>query len=280
MTTDRKLTWKNHIQQLKADYVRRLNLLKTLSNHEWGADKFVLLRLHKMLIRSKIDYGSIIYITAKNTTLKMLDVIHHSAIRIATGAFRLNPTTSLLNEAGEPILKELMEKLLLSYTISLLNKSDHPTHQYMLKTENGQSSPKNHTPVQLYVKTISQNLNLQLLKVQPRTFHNTPLWLFDELDIKLELTNYKKTETQTSVYTTKFRELQENLNGFVFHFTGASKTPDVCKIAIVEENETIVYQLPNTISVHQTEAEAVLKSIEKASTNTHEAIAICTDSQS
>ena len=54
-----KLSYRNHIQNLKTALIPSVNILKMLSYKHWGADKKSLIRIYKALVRSKIDYGSI-----------------------------------------------------------------------------------------------------------------------------------------------------------------------------------------------------------------------------
>ena len=54
---DRKLSFIPHIKYLKAKCLKAL--LKVLT--DWGAGRTVLLQLYRSLIRSKLDYGSIVY---------------------------------------------------------------------------------------------------------------------------------------------------------------------------------------------------------------------------
>ena len=62
---DRKLSFIPHIKYLKAKCLKALNLLKVLSHTDWGADRTVLLQQYCSLIRSKLDYGSIVYGSAR-----------------------------------------------------------------------------------------------------------------------------------------------------------------------------------------------------------------------
>ena len=66
---DRKLSFIPHIKYLKAKCLKALNLLKALSHTNWGEDRTVPLQLYQSLIRSKLDYGSIVY--------GSLDTVHH-----------------------------------------------------------------------------------------------------------------------------------------------------------------------------------------------------------
>ena len=76
---DRKLSFIPHIKYLKAKCLKALNLLKVLSHTDWGADRTVLLQLYRSLIRSKLDYGSIVYGSARPSYIRSLDTVHHQA---------------------------------------------------------------------------------------------------------------------------------------------------------------------------------------------------------
>ena len=85
----------------------------------WGGDRTVLLNLYRSLIRSKLDYGSIVYGSARKSYLKSLDTIHHQGLRLALGAFRTSPIESLYAESNEPSLYIRREKLSLQYVTKL-----------------------------------------------------------------------------------------------------------------------------------------------------------------
>ena len=125
---ERKLSFIPHIKYLKAKCLKAMNLLKVLSHTNWGADRTVLLQLYRSLIRSKLDYGSIVYGSAIKSYLLMLDTVHHQGLRLALGAFRTSPVESLYVEANEPSLYLRREKPLLYNTPSDLQL----THQTLL----------------------------------------------------------------------------------------------------------------------------------------------------
>ena len=101
---------------MKAKCLKSLNILKVLSHTTWGADRKTLLQLYRSLIHSKLDYGSIVYGSAR--ILAMLDPIHHQGLRLALGAFRTSPTASIYVEADEPSLNTLREKLSLNMLLA------------------------------------------------------------------------------------------------------------------------------------------------------------------
>ena len=87
MIFDQKLTWESHIKNLIAACQKEIKMLKILANKSWGADTSTLLTIYRSLIRSKIDYGSIVYNSARTTLLKKLETVHNFAVRIALGAY-------------------------------------------------------------------------------------------------------------------------------------------------------------------------------------------------
>ena len=66
---------------------------------EWGANRNTL--LNRSLIRSKLDYGSIIYRSARKRCLKTLDPIYHGGLRLVLEVLRTSPSKSLYAEANE-----------------------------------------------------------------------------------------------------------------------------------------------------------------------------------
>ena len=78
---ERKLSFIPHIKQLKANCQKTLNLLRVVAHTDWGADRKVLLNLYRTIIRSKLDFGCIIYESARNSYVQMLDPIHHQGLR-------------------------------------------------------------------------------------------------------------------------------------------------------------------------------------------------------
>ena len=133
---DRKLTFKNHIQYLKNSCQRALDILRVVGHTDWGADRIVLLRLYRLLVRSKLDYGCIVYGSARRSILKQLDPIHHQGLRIALGAFRTSPAQSLYIEAHEPSLTTRRLKLSLNYVLKLTSLPENTAYSCVFEPQN------------------------------------------------------------------------------------------------------------------------------------------------
>ena len=108
---DRKLSFIPHLKYLRNKCCKAINLLKVISCKGWGSDTDTLLKLYRALIRSKLDYGCIVYGSARKSYLQLLDPIKNQALRICLGAFRTSPMKSLEVEANELPLILRREKL-------------------------------------------------------------------------------------------------------------------------------------------------------------------------
>ena len=100
---DRMLSFIPHRKYVKKKALKPLNILNVIGNNEWGADRKVMLRLYRSLIRSQLDYGCIVYGSARKYYLQMLDPIHNQGLRICLGAFRTS-VESLYVDAHKPCL--------------------------------------------------------------------------------------------------------------------------------------------------------------------------------
>ena len=66
-----------HLKYVKKKGLIALNILKYLGKTECGVDQKVIFRLYRSLVRSKLDYGCIVYGFARKYYLPMLDPIHN-----------------------------------------------------------------------------------------------------------------------------------------------------------------------------------------------------------
>ena len=108
--------------------LKALNILNVIDSTEWGADRKVMLRLYISLVRSKVDYGCIVYGSARKSYLQMLDPVHNKGLRLSLGAFRTSPVESLYVDAHEPYLGARRAKLSLQYAFKIRPLPKHPTH--------------------------------------------------------------------------------------------------------------------------------------------------------
>ena len=98
---DNHISFIPHLRYLKQKCLKALNLLRVVSSTKWGTDEKTLLHLYRTLIRSKLDYGSVVYSSARKSYLQMLDPVQNHALHFCLGAFRTSPVSSLHVEANE-----------------------------------------------------------------------------------------------------------------------------------------------------------------------------------
>ena len=196
---DRKLSFIPHIKYLKAKCLKALNLLKVLSHTDWGADRTVLLQLYRSLIRSKLDYGSIVYGSARKSYLMMLDTVHHQGLRLALGAFRTSPVESLYLEAEEPSLYLRREKLALQYAIRLAANPSNPTFKVTFAPHISQdlidlydNKPNAIRSFGLRIAPLLTSANINKEQIETHSVSEIPSWCIRKPIIDLSLHSEKK----------------------------------------------------------------------------------------
>jgi len=127
---DKKLSFLPRLRYLKNKCTKALNLLRVVAHTSWGADQHTLLHLYRSRIRSKLDYGSVVYGSARGSYLQMLDPVQNHALRLCVGAYRTSPTSCHCVPANEPPLHNRRRKLSIQYCLKdhHLHKIVHITH--------------------------------------------------------------------------------------------------------------------------------------------------------
>ena len=118
---DRRLTSRAHVTYLKTVCDKALKVLRVIGHTGWGADKAVLLRLYRVLIRSKLDYGCIVYGSASMSVLRTLDAAHHCRFTHLSGSFSYV-------KAGETSLSLRRLRLAMNYVLKLQSVPENPAY--------------------------------------------------------------------------------------------------------------------------------------------------------
>jgi len=99
-----RLRWGAHVESLTTSCLPIINLLRSISHRNWGADRTLLIKLYKTLVLSRLDYAAPLYACASPTLLSKLNVIQNACLRLAIGCRKTTPTPSLEVEAHVPPL--------------------------------------------------------------------------------------------------------------------------------------------------------------------------------
>ena len=182
---DRKLTWGPHIKNLKARCLKSLDILKALSHTSWGADRKHMLLLYKALVFSKLSYGCEVYSSATEGRLKTLDSIHNAGIRIASGAFKSSPISSMLVDSGELPLDLCRKSILIKYFFRVQRLSDSLTCQeifnksYFSYYNEHKKCPK---PFRYRIHKVLEELDVPKNTIQPCKISSVPPWNLPEVE--------------------------------------------------------------------------------------------------
>ena len=124
---DSHLSFKKHISVLKTQCKEALNLIRVVAHLKWGGDRDTLLMLYRTIVRSKLDYGCIVYGTALSANLRQLDSIHNARLRLALGAFCTSPVSSIYTTNETP-LEQRRLKLSMHHYLKTRACTDNPAH--------------------------------------------------------------------------------------------------------------------------------------------------------
>lgn len=125
---DSRLNWKAHVEKIREYCRKSVNILRSLTATEWGADRETLLHQYRAMVRSRMDYGSIVYGAALEQTLKPLDTIANEFMGIATGAMKTIPIQSLQTTANEKPLALRRKELTLKYYFKMSAQLKNPVY--------------------------------------------------------------------------------------------------------------------------------------------------------
>ena len=121
-----------HINYLKTKTMQSINLVKKILAHtNWGANHSSVLTIYRSVIRSKLDYGSIVYGSARKSYLSILEPVANTALWLSLGAFCTFPIPSLHALTGEPPLSIRCDQLALHFYYRL-NGNKKSSLQYNL----------------------------------------------------------------------------------------------------------------------------------------------------
>lgn len=255
LTFNTTLSWAPHVKILKSACRRRLDLIKTLSSKSWGADRNTLLTTYRAIIRAKLDYGSVIYGSASEHVLNQLNSIQTTAVRLAIGAFRSSPNSSVLAESYEPPISLRRIGMELSGPLE-------PTMEVLEELfENRPSLPR---PLSLRRKHSTLELDFLMPEVSPRRIQPLPPWntLRPTINFDMHLEMRKKITISENQIRNLFDELVETK--FKNHkkcFTDGSILNENRGCAITLDDSILGFKLPQFFSIFSCEAYAILQAL-------------------
>ena len=127
-----------------------------------------------------MDYGCIVYGSARPSYIKLLDTVHHQGLRLSLGEFRPSTVESLYVEANEPSLENIRIKLGMQYAIKLKAYPSNPAHDCVFNPLHGNvydKQPNTIQPFGLRVDIHFENSDINLDDIAPIVIPENPPWL-------------------------------------------------------------------------------------------------------
>ncbi|XP_072375682.1 uncharacterized protein [Diabrotica undecimpunctata] len=276
---DSRLTWNTYIQEMKGNCLKNINILKSLAHFQWGTDEEVLLTVYRSIIRSKIDYGSFVHMSASRSHLKALDSVHNTGLKICLSAFRSSPAQSMYCEANEPPLWLRRQHLLLSYAASLSANPQNPVDQLIIQP----NSLIHHSQTTRAAQSLSRILNSILDGFDlSATFHISthPPWHKQLPNVNTSLCSFNKHDTPKAIMKQLFLDIFNQNQFCKVLYTDASKNDVGVSSAVVSPfSATKLIKLPAVCSVYTAELYGIVEAFRMLKP-TDRNVAICTDSLS
>lgn len=221
--------------------------------------------IYRSVIRSTLDYGSIVYGTAANTHLNSLESVQNVCLRLVLGAFRTSPAISLCAEADEPPLLIRRQVLLSNYAIKIASMPQHPTFNVLYKSTFKATKtikPLAHQVTELFEK-IKLNNAIQQLDTSSVCTASTPPWLFNSSLVNLDLSVYEKKINQPSFFASQYKLLIEKFDSPITIFTDGSKHEKTTGLGYVDvQNQTErIMKLSPFCSIFTAEMLAILEAL-------------------
>ena len=265
---DRKLSFLSHLKYVKARCLKALDVLRVVGHTTWGADKTTLLRLYRALIRSILDYGCVVWGSARGSYLKILDPIHHQGLRICLGAFRTSPVQSLYVEAGEPSLKTRRIQLSLNYVLRLRSYPENPAYKCVFEPafeEAFEANKKAICPLSLRIRPHLQAAGIDVERIEDSARCHVPPWTLSMPEVIFDLANQKKGD----VHPEEFKELLAKAlspgfeSAYFEHiYTDGSKSEDgrvaAAAVSMRSPDRPSTLRLLDGCSIYTAELQAIL----------------------
>ena len=154
------------------------------------------------IVRSKLDYGCIVYGSARPSYLKTLDKIHHQGIRLAVGGFRTSPADILLVQAKEPSLKNRREKLSLQFGIKLKSNRSNSTYDNVFRPNYYrlfQNKPNAIPTFGIRIAPALTDAGIKVRNIEANSVIDTPPWTLNKPEVIFSLTADKKDNTDAFI---------------------------------------------------------------------------------
>ena len=287
-----RLRWEPHINSLKLNCIPIVNLLRSISGRQWGADRILLLKLYKILIRSRLDYGAAFYASAAPTNLEKLNVIQNNCLRIALGCRKTTPISTMEVEANIPPLSVHRKELMCKYYLRLIQLPQCPVMSDLFFANVSPIMPQRTSTLTSFVphtRSIFSSLQIPVPRLLTSPLISSfPPWFNPEILFSVEFSTSTVSDTSSEAAAQIFQDLVNfKYSSHTAIYTDGShvSTPihsTSAAVAIPSRGVLLNWKLRPDVQVIESELFAIKEGLSWSQTNLlqSENIVIFTDSQS
>ncbi|GBN39928.1 hypothetical protein AVEN_21763-1 [Araneus ventricosus] len=230
----------------------------------------------------QIDYGCMVYGSARATVLRRLDTIHHSALRIFSGAFRTSPVESLYVICNQLPLHLRRQKISALYFFRAQSVRKHPISQLTLPASLHRlyaARPSHILPFCERAKLLLHDSDLNVT-IQSSDFFCFLPWDIPHFSYLNPFSVFDKSSTAPVTFQQLFHHHRYQYSSFIIIFTDGSKSDGHVGCGVVFPSDTLSYRLHNCCSVFTAELVAIFCALQEISPSSQRNFIIYTDSMS
>ncbi|GFV11591.1 uncharacterized protein TNCV_975811 [Trichonephila clavipes] len=223
------------------------------------------------------------YGSAREPVLKRLDSIHHSALRICSGAFRTSPVTSLNVVCHQPPLQLRWRQLSANYFIRVMSVSSHPLKPFSFAIGLNrlyEASSFNIKPFSERAKAVLNDAHLNNINIQENNILAFPPRDIQIFNYHNPFSGYDKTGTAAVIYQQLFSYHRSKYSKYIPVYTDGSKTVGHVGCGVVFNNTILSFTLHNSMSFFIAELTAILVALQHILTSNPRHFCVYTDSMS
>ncbi|XP_042910881.1 uncharacterized protein [Parasteatoda tepidariorum] len=256
-------------------------MLRVLS--KWGADRLALSRINQALILSRLDYACVVYGTATTSNLRILDTVHHTALRICSGAFRTSPVESLYVVCHQIPLYLRRIQLSLTYYFSIMSSKSHPLRHDVIPSclERLYIARLSHIrPLHARTRSLIQSFDICDLPSQSVDHFLIPPWTISPYQSISLFKLHDKANVTPCIFHTLFTAHRHQYSQYIPIYTDGLKSAGYVGCGVIIADDTFSYKIPDICSVFTAEAVAILMALRLISSRPTRKYCLYSDSMS
>ncbi|XP_023217612.1 uncharacterized protein LOC111620004 [Centruroides sculpturatus] len=219
--------------------------------------------------------------SARESTLRMLDPIHHQALCLCTSAFRTFPVQSLYVDAYESSLSLRREQLSSFYYIKQKSQKNLTADCPDTQLKRLFAARTSCVPTfDIRMENVSSTIDLDTSNISHIEVNSIPPWSTSPIDVDLSLKQFPKETTPDYVYRQHFAEIQHRNRNLIPIYTDGSKSDNYVGLAFVCQDEIVAEHIAPNSSIFSAELQAIYLAIKYINQKGHRCCVIYTDSVS